>query len=344
MPFIHHSDSKWKKLLEAARYDLYHLPGFALIEAELLAGEALGWYFQAHGTQHLISLIRRRVASSDHYDLVSPYGYPGILSSTTIDEHEAADLLKLFHEEAAANNYISSFIRLNPLLNNWKLPKLTDDSAHEFCRQWFHGGTVSVNLQSNLETIRRAFSENHRRNLARLEKLHYKAEFNQWHLLDSFMTAYRQTMKRRAAHPYYFFPQSYFSRLHDLLGDALLFVSVSDSQNNFVAGGLFTTYNQVIQYHLGASTNEDLHLSPSKLMMDMAIRYGIENGASLLHLGGGLGGSTHDGLYRFKKGFGRQYHPYASLRLIHLPHIYEKLKRNHIDKTSVQTAYFPEYR
>ncbi len=58
-----------------------------------------------------------------------------------------------------------------------------------------------------------------------------------------------------------------------------------------------------MQYHLGATVTDALYLSPSKLMMDYAIQLALQQGAERLHLGGGLGGSTSDGLFRFKKRF-----------------------------------------
>ncbi len=344
MPFIKNTDIQWNKILKASSYDLYHLPGFAAIEAELLGGEAVAWHVDCDHTSLLIPFIKRPVAASGYYDLVSPYGYPGILSTQTIQAAAIADILHQFHKEAVEQQYISSFIRLNPMLNAWQLPKRINGTGEEIYRQWYHGGTVSVDLKSDLETIRNAFSQNHGRNLRRLTKLQYQAHLNNWELMDDFIAAYRQTMKRRVAHPYYFFPQSYFQRLKELLGESLLFITVSNQSGSFVAGGLFTLFSGVMQYHLGATTSEALHLSPSKLMMDKAIQYGLANKANVLHLGGGLGGSTSDGLYRFKKGFGRQYHPYSSLRFIHLPAVYDKLRAHKAKTSSHHIDYFPEYR
>jgi len=94
---------------------------------------------------------------------------------------------------------------------------------------------------------------------------------------------------------------------------------------------------------LGATTNRHLRHSPSKLMIHAAIEYGMQHGAAMLHLGGGLGGSTTDGLFRFKKGFAPDYHPYTSLRFIHLPAVYERLKGS-FGKAYNRNTYFPEYR
>jgi hypothetical protein len=336
--FIGPKDTLWTALLENTPHDVYHLPGYATIEAGLLNGEAIAWVHREQGNTFLIPLVSRTINGGQEFrDLVSPYGYSGMLTLNSIHADEASHALSLFNKEAAANGYVSSFLRLNPLLNSWQLPQT------ESWRQWFHGGTVSVNLSQPVEEIRGSFHQNHRRNLQRLHTSGYTAAINQWAELPQFMAAYRQTMKRRQAHPYYFFPDSYFQALHQLLGARLVFISIMDADGEFAAGGLFTLFDKVMQYHLGATTNKHLYFSPSKLMMDAAIEYGIAKRADLLHLGGGLGGSTTDGLFRFKKGFAEKYHPYTSLRFIHLPAVYEKLKLS-LGKGYNRNTYFPEYR
>jgi len=99
----------------------------------------------------------------------------------------------------------------------------------------------------------------------------------------------------------------------------------------------------MMQYHLGATTNEFLKYSPSKMMIHAAILEGMKVGAKLLHLGGGVGANAHDGLFRFKKGFGQRLFPYSTLRLIHLPDVYNALKKKSSIMNTVEN-FFPEYR
>lgn len=338
MPFITSSDQRWQSLLDAAPHDVYHLPGFTRIEAALLKGEATAWYHEGRGNVSLIPLVSRNIKGEGTFsDLVSPYGYPGILSLKQPDVAEASEILSGFNKEAAAHGYVSSFLRLNPLLNSWQLPQT------ESWRQWFHGGTVSVDLSIDTRSLQDGFAENHRRNLKALKQKGYSVSFNQWQFLPEFLEAYRQTMQRRNAHPYYFFPESYFLSLKQLLGEKLIFAVVNAPSGEFTAGGLFTHFGGVIQYHLGATMNAYLAHSPSKLMMDGSIEEGKRRAAAILHLGGGLGGSTVDGLFRFKKGFARDYHAYTSLRFIHLPSVYERLKAS-LGKGYNRNTYFPEYR
>ncbi|GAB1418917.1 hypothetical protein MASR2M12_16820 [Bacteroidales bacterium] len=338
MPFIRPDDLRWQSLLALTSHDVYHLPGYCVIEAGLVQGDALAWYHETDDMKCLIPLISRNINGSSLYrDLVSPYGYPGLLCNQQLNSEIASGLFEIFHREASGQGYVSSFIRLNPLLNPWKL------TGHEFFRQWFHGGTVSIDLQQPVEAILSGFSENHRRNLRKLATSGFLAAINDWRTIGDFIHAYRQTMNRRKADAYYFFPDSYFNNLQQLLADRIVYISITNSAGKFVAGGIFTCFGEVIQYHLGATSNEAVHQSPSKLMMEEAIRFGIGVGARTLHLGGGLGGSTSDGLFRFKKGFGNYFHRFSSLRFIHHPDIYNRLRKES-QAVDSQTDYFPEYR
>ena len=338
MPFIQPDDFRWQALLAQTSHDVYHLPGYCLIEAGLMQGNAVAWHYHSNELQCLMPLICRNINGSSQYrDLVSPYGYPGLLCNQSISSEVAASILQEFHQEAGQRGYVSSFIRLNPLLNPWKL------SGHEVFRQWMHGGTISIDLQRSSEAILLGFSENHRRNLRKLSSSGFCTAVNDWSTIGDFIRAYRQTMARRQAHAYYFFPDSYFNSLQQLLADKLVYVSISNINGQFVAGGIFTCFGDVMQYHLGATSNEAVHQSPSKLMMEVAVRFGVGVGAHTLHLGGGLGGSTSDGLFRFKKGFGNHFHQFSSLRFIHQPQVYHLL-RTETHSDDVQSDYFPEYR
>jgi len=338
MPFLPHNHPLWKQLLKHIPHDVYHLPEYVVLESSLVGGEALAWYHSDQDTEYLIPLIRRRIKqSSQHSDLVSPYGYPGIISNSHIEQKQAFSLLCKFHEEATQQGFVSSFIRMNPVINPWTFP------SNPTFRQWTHGGTISLQLELPMSQISQTFSVNHQRNIRRLHRQGYQAAVNQWNYLDDFIEMYYRTMERKGAKPYYFFPKSYFDTLRQILGDRIVFISVHDPHKICVSAGLFTLFGSVMQYHLGATADHAISYSPSKLMMDEAIRFGKLSGASMLHLGGGLGGSTSDGLFRFKKGFGNMFHPYSSLRFIHQPKTYNELHKKQVT-TNIPKDFFPIYR
>lgn len=339
--FIPVDDIKWQELVVNSSHDVYHLPGFSSIEARLLNGIPLAWYYETQTNIFLIPLISRPIIQQPLYkDLVSPYGYPGILSAKQIDNVSLKAVLKKFNEEARGNGYVSSFIRLNPFINRWRLS--SDDYT---IKQIFLGKVVSVDLSIDLSKIRENFSENHLRNIRKLQTHGYKIAMNDWTYLDDFIDIYYQTMHRRGANSYYFFPKSYFYDLKDLLKENLLFISVISSSGGYAAGGLFFNYSDVIHYHLGATSDKYIHFSPSKLMMDAFIEFAKSNCGQnkKVNLGGGVGSAISDGLFRFKHGFGTHYHEYSTLQLIHLPEIYDELT-NKLNDKPYSRSFFPEYR
>jgi hypothetical protein len=342
MPFITSSDKLWELLLAETPHDFYHLQGFAQIEAELLGGEALGWYSSEGENRYLIPLIKRPIGHHYLHDLASPYGYPGIVSNQQLSIEDAVTLLNRFHLDAKKEGFVSSFIRLNPISNDWDFNETTESQTLPF-RQVFHGQTVSVNLKPSLKSIRQNFSENHKRNLKTLKHQGYQLDFNDWSYLGEFIEVYRQTMTRKSAYPYYFFPTGYFENLKEILGERLVFVTITDKDSRLVSGGLFTHFGKIMQYHLGATLTEAIEHSPSKMMMDESIAFGKKKGAEMMHVGGGFSANTSDGLFRFKKGFGSHLHPFSTLRFIHHPDIYEKLVQDKKRKNR-DLSFFPEYR
>lgn len=351
MPFITTKSPLWLEMLDATDYDLYHLPGYAELDANMLGGEPIGWYYEGDGLKCLIPLIKRVVPqaynakhsflgklkiyevmddSSPLYDIVSPYGYPGVLCNRKFGEKKAAKVLDVFQEEAIFEGLVSGFIRLNPFLNNWNPDTLGVDAST-------YGYTAALDVK---DSVRSTFCENHRRDLKQLHAKGYSTSVNEWEHLQAFMDAYHETMRRRNAQQYYHFPVAYFRRLREIAGEHLMLVSVLSPEGKFVSGALYTHFHGVMQFHLGGTSNGALQLSPSKLAMEKAIETGRQLNAKWLHLGGGVGADTSDGLFRFKQGFAGHGHklPFTCLRFIHHHEHYRSLCVNE------GNGFFPGYR
>lgn len=337
MPFLNSSLTQWNDFLNTGNHDFYHLKEYTMLDATLHGGKAAAWTDEKDGKKCLIPLIIRSAGTINGKqlcDLASPYGYPGVLSSAPLTPGDARDVLHRFHREAADEGFVSSFIRLNPFLNDWQLPGST------IMKQIYYGETISINLTANQSANQSAnlptnqsvweispstFNQNHRRNIKRLHQQGLQIVVNDFSLMPEFIEAYYQTMFRRGAGNYYFFPEYYFRELKELAGDHLIFISVLLPTGEYISGGLFTVYGSVMQYHLGATTDMAVHLSPSKLVIEAAIQSGITSGATILHLGGGLGGSKNDGVFRFKAGFSNDRHTFSCLQFIHDPVAYHQL-------------------
>lgn len=354
MPFIQSNSQIWRDFLNCTDYDLYHLPGYAETDAQLIGGKAIAWIgniespfhnrpdseiravrYRATNYNCLIPLIERKI-NPVYRDLVSPYGFPGILTLQYLQPDAIRSMLLDFHRDAVNAGYISTFIRLNPLLNTWNLPAPSYPAKAlqtDPFTQTFPGRTLSVDPEF---FITGQYNNNMRRNLRRLRESGCKAVVNDWTLLPDFIRAYRQTMCRKHAAPYYHFPDSYFSRLRETTGDHLIFISAVSP--DYLGGALFTRYNGIMQYHLSGTADNAVKLSPTKLIIETAITYAREHQVKTLHLGGGARSLTTDGLYRFKSHFATRSHPFSCLKFIHNPQVYRELCQGK------EGTFFPEYR
>jgi hypothetical protein len=340
MPFISISDPQWKALLDNIPHDFYHIPSYCQLEAEVLQGKPLAWVNSLGENNFIIPLVERLIKRNGDIekDLVSPHGYPGILYPENTPKALYLETLKLFQIEAVDKNYVSSFIRLHPIYNTFQVVGLSNITQH------YHGPTVSINLNMPHGVLRSSYSQNHKRNIKKLLKDGCTIEVNNWDLLDEFVDLYIQTMHRKYAQKRYFFSRDYFHQLEKLMVESLILITVNNKHGRISSGGLFTLFNGLAQFHLGGTSEEFLNSSPSKLMIDAAIQACKEKGAHTLHLGGGYGSTTSDGLFRFKSGFGSSTQSFNTLRFIHNPEKYNELIDNNGVKVSVQGDYFPEYR
>ena len=284
-----------------------------------------------------IAKICRFVELENQQTLTNPYGYSGILykKGTTVELIERA--VCLFNEEAGFNSFISSFIRLNPIYNDFII-----ENTNNF-RQIHQGTTSSVNLKESIYEIRKSYSCNHKRNLKRLRSEGFFGKINCLNGFHEFYNLYTQTMARNNAAKHYFFTQDYFFSLFKVFKKSLLLVSVYDKLGNIASSGLFSIKNGIGQFLYGGTSNLHVKLSPSKLVIDLAIETMKKEGANLLHLGGGLG-AEKDGLFRFKNGFGNQLHSYNTMRIIHNPDIYNNLICKNKSNNLSQENHFPVYR
>lgn len=156
--------------------------------------------------------------------------------------------------------------------------------------------------------------------------------------IDAFIDIYYETMDRVNATSNYYFSRDYFYNfLENEIFDSKLLVA--KKENKVIAGAIFTLTDKIMQYHLAGTSEEFIRETPMKLILDEARLNGNESSAINLHLGGGVGGSSEDSLFKFKSGFSKDFKQFSIWKLIVNPQIYDELSAN---KTN--TSYFPKYR
>jgi hypothetical protein len=340
-------EQEWKGVLsQMARHDFYHLPEYHRLAEKRGEGIAHLFVYRDGPYTFALPLLLRSVDGSDAEawsDATSVYGYAGPLAShADMPALVTARFQDALKKALIERRVIAVFSRLHPLIRQAAtLAGLGD------CQPG--GETVSIDVTLPPEIQRAAYrpSTKSRLNKLRREGLVCLRDTDKCHL-EEFVRIYHQTMDRVNAHSSYSFEPEYFANLASSLGAALeLFVVKLDGV--VICAGLFTICDGVIQYHLSGTSTDYLKLAPMTLLLDTVRLWAIDQGARVMHLGGGVG-SKEDSLLHFKRGFSRNTHQFSTWRWIVDPIAYQALCERQArwnESRGLQPAsrdYFPEYR
>ena len=348
------ADSRWQQCLDTIPHDFYHLPGYLELEGNrhhatpeaiiIQAEEKI--FFLAYLVRDCTNLLEQNnFGGARTYEIISPYGYPGMLVNPA-GENPAfiKKCLNAIYENWHQRNICSAFIRLHPLLNSYI--NITDSGPFVVCSQ---GNVVVCDLTKDLNDIWQQTRTNHRRKITKLGKSGFTAQVKSMNeYFDVFIDIYQETMDRVNATESYYFKRDYFRSLINILQDRL-HVCVVEFDGEVVAASLMTELNGIVQYHLGGTKTKFLHQSPATMMFDYMIKWSKLRGNRYLNLGGGLGG-RQDSLFHFKAGFSDRITPFMTMRSIVNEDIYNRLTYLRAESLGItipvalSTSFFPAYR
>jgi hypothetical protein len=343
--FLAEDSTQWHEMLAACQHDFYHLPGYVRMCAGLEEGCPAAFYAEERDCRLLIPLILRPIpdaGASDYFDATCPYGYAGpLLLCPPGEETFLPRALAAFLEALRAHRIVTAFLRLHPLL---PLPPSALAGHGELVA---HGETVQIDLTLPDEEIWRQTRDNHRRDIHKAQRAGLVAEIDHdWAEFEAFLQIYYQTMDRVGASDCYYFPRSYFTDLRRLLGDRV-HLCVARLDGRVVSAVLFTEWCGIVQYHLGGTLDDMLSLQPAKTVINFIRCQMKARGMRVLHLGGGVGGST-DPLFFFKAGFSSLRSPFFTWRLIANEAVYAALvsawEAHAGQKADSSQGFFPAYR
>lgn len=346
------TDRLWLETLAKLRHDIYHLPEYVYLESlrnkasaeAILIFEDDKIFFLPYLWRRCDGLFDENLAIAEVFDVVSPYGYPGIvLSEAAANDIEFVKLaMKQVISAFRAKGFCSAFFRLNPIINGGFEEILSSD----ICK--ISGETVSVNLTLSEAEIWQQTRPEHRTKINKLKRSGMTARMVPFpEVINEFISIYYETMDRVEANRAYYFDDEYFSNLSNL-GEKV-HLCVVELEGKVTCSGIFTECCGIVQYHLGGTRNEFFKQAPNKLMFDYVRFWAKERGNQVLHLGGGLGGGK-DSLYHFKAGFSKERHTFLTLRLISDKEKYNYLTNWRAKYLNVQpeklleSGFFPAYR
>lgn len=329
--------AKWNNFLKLSYiYDFHHTAFYHQIDNNYNA-----LLFTAEDNENFIALplVIRPIDGTEWFDATSVYGYCGPISNKR-DFDFSPDFLHFFRSNfiayCKANNIVSIFSRLHPLINQEEL---------------FSGlgqviplnKTVAIDLRLTPEEQRKQYRKSNKSEINQLRKKGFTVEDStSFEHIERFIEIYYETMDRVQASAYYYFDKAYFHSFlnNPYFGNKLLSVKY---EGQIIASAIFTITDKIMQYHLAGTVEAFIRLTPMKLILDEARLLGNELGLEFLHLGGGVGGSDDDSLFRFKSGFSDLFHQFSVWKYILDEEKYDYLvKERGLSQSG--SAFFPLYR
>jgi len=349
---LENDDPRWREALHRLRHDFYHLPEYARLEGDSNAAQPRAFsatdgereLFLPYLLRRCDSLFPEAPAAADVYDVISPYGYPGLLLSDAARKSRefVRAAMERLSETLRAQGVCSAFFRMNPLLS--------DGFSALFPANYFSppSDAVAFDLSQDEATIWAGMRHGHQWTINKCRKLGYVPRIGPLgENLVPFMEIYQDTMDRVQAKDSYYFGRDYFARLADMPGQ-VHYCAVEFEGEQAAACVLFEC-DGIVQAHLAGTRTRHLNKSPFHLVLHHVAIWAKSRGNRYFHLGGGVGGSG-DRLLEFKRGFSPLTFPFFTLRLITDQEKYRTMAALSADAARLpledvlQSAFFPVYR
>ncbi|MEG4532724.1 GNAT family N-acetyltransferase [Microcoleus sp. D2_18a_D3] len=345
------SSSWWISTLQKICHDIYHWPEYVNLEAKrteykpeaILIVDDEKMFFLSYLVRPCDRVWEENIP--EVFDVVSPYGYPGILLNEAAATPEFVNsAINELTRVLRAKKVCSAFFRLHPILNEGLDQILNPD----ICQ--ITGETVSIDLRISEAEMWQNTRRNQRQSITKCKQAGFTAKMVPVKLyIDKFIEIYQITMQRvEAAEYYYSFNLEYLLNMADAFGEKMHLCLV-EFQGEIASGGLYTECCGIVQSIFTATQNKFLKQSPNSLQIDYTRLWAKERGNEVLHLGGGVGGEK-DSLFHFKSGFANQRHKYLTMRLIVEEEKYNylvRLRSKYLKiepKELLKSNFFPAYR
>lgn len=328
--------------------DIVHFPQYASVfEAYgdgrlecLLYQDKNGSVLYPYIVRTIDSSLQAEAGLSGRTDLITPYGYGGYVhTAPNVQTRRAllAGFRGAMHERAQELGAVSEFIRFHPVLANHE--------GSELCLDQLVLSDQNVILDLTLgeeellgqcrPSFRRSIRKGRKAELTLTLEDNLKAK-------QEFTVLYRETMLKHGQTGYLNFRPGFFDLLAERLDRNLLTFSAR-SHGQIAASALFLSYGSTLDYFLGASQANQLHLHPNHFLFFEVALWGAQNGFTTLHLGGGS-----SSLLFFKTGFSHNRISYFTGRHIHDRPAYDALSRVQWRRLGLEWdpahSYHPAYR
>lgn len=326
----------WNDLLIAEGLtDVFLRRGYLSASAVLDEGEpTLLVLRSAAGGVAFPFLLRDVPGQPELRDVITPYGFGGPVGFGAEPPWDA------FHEAyerwCAGQAVVTTFVRFHPLYGNQASASSSMDVVPL-------AGTVGWRLEPGADLME-GITSKHRRKIRAAERAGLTVVLDEDRSggapgLATLRRLYEETMRRNGASSFYFFPDAYWDTMRTELGPVQLVAQVLGPDGDVMAAALCFVALPWSHCHIQASSEAGRGASATFLLFSELARHAQEEGFTVFHIGGGVGGAD-DGLLRFKLGFDAGgLRPVAVGKQIHDALAYERLTgRRDTD------GFFPAYR
>jgi hypothetical protein len=235
-----------------------------------------------------------REAPEGRADVGTPMGYGGPLAAG--EQPPVDDFFAAYERWCGDRRIVATFARFQPALANQQLAEgrwHLEHIGHSI--GWRVGGRSPDEIVEGLDTHHRRIVRKARRAGIEVTVEEQPAD------LAAFVSLYEETMRRRDASAFYFFPDAYWRQLAAPLGK-LLVRADAHVDDEVVASILCLASPPLLHYHLGASSERGQALGANHLLFVETAAWAAAHGVDRFHLGGGVGG-FEDSLFEFKRRF-----------------------------------------
>lgn len=284
--------------------------------------------------------------TSGLFDISSPYGYAGIWGPATLSDGEWKTFRLQFLDAMNDQGALSEFLRLSPVLKNHDLMKRMDSEA-VLIR---HNHTVAVPLRQAPDDYWANCKPSARSKVRKAQRLGYEATIRPLGVEDvaagsNFRRLYEARMQVLGASCSYLFSDLYYRRLAEELSGSIFLAEVA-AGDVVGAACILLEWEGKLHYHLSASDPQAARDGANNVMIDFAVRWGMEAGLNSFHLGGGI--RDNDDLFKFKANFGGEHLEFWISQRVINPDLFGKIsqKASKLGDGSDAKAsgYFPPYR
>jgi serine/alanine adding enzyme len=318
----------WDELLvELDRADAYLLREYVESAGLLDGGQPTFLHLQGPAGDVVFACLVREIPGGG-LDVTTPYGYGGPVAAG--EKPPVERFYELYEGWCSDRGIVTTFVRFHPLFANHRQapPRLGVELL---------APTIGWRLDEGRDLLAGMHSKH--RNVVRkaaaagtsVSAVDGPAD------LAPFVELYEETMRRRDAAPFYFFPPAYWERLSRLGDRLVVFDAVLDGE--LLASALCLSTRPWLHYHLSATSERARTTGASNLLLFEAASWAQARGFTRFHLGGGLGG-REDSLYEFKRRFDPEATCEAAVgKAVHDPERYAALAGD-----AGLDGFFPAYR